>query len=83
MAISSYQPTPVPNDAPQGLKAYLANELRKIASVLSNRLQLPILGAEPEKIEEGMIVFADGTAWNPGSGRGFYGYRSGAWRKLD
>jgi hypothetical protein len=34
---------------------------------------------EPEKPQEGMMVLADGTDWNPGSGAGFYGYRGGAW----
>lgn len=31
---------------------------------------------------EGMVVFADGVQWNPGGGRGFYGYHTGAWNKL-
>lgn len=36
----------------------------------------------PSKPREGMIRFADGTSWNPGSGRGLYQYVSGAWVKL-
>jgi len=38
--------------------------------------------AAPSKIYEPMIVFADGTDWNPGSGRGYYARVSGAWVKL-
>lgn len=35
-----------------------------------------------DKPREGDIVFADGTNWNPGSGKGFYGYYSGAYHFL-
>jgi len=35
--------------------------------------------AAPINPDEGMIVRADGTSWNPGSGGGFYGYHGGAW----
>jgi hypothetical protein len=35
--------------------------------------------AAPTKPREGEIVFADGSGWNPGSGRGLYQYVSGAW----
>lgn len=38
--------------------------------------------AAPTKPREGMFVFADGTTWNPGSGRGLYQYTNGAWRPL-
>ena len=36
----------------------------------------------PNKPMDGMIVLADGTHWDPGSGAGFYGYRNGAWQLL-
>lgn len=36
----------------------------------------------PAKPREGMVRFADGTDWNPGSGRGLYSYVSGSWAKL-
>lgn len=45
-------------------------------------LQLRPVSAPPRDPEEGAIVFADGTGWNPGEGRGFYGFERGAWRKL-
>ena len=32
--------------------------------------------AAPPKPREGTFVFADGTTWNPGSGRGLYQYVS-------
>lgn len=36
----------------------------------------------PAKPKEGMIRFADGTSWNPGSGMGLYQYQNGGWRPL-
>ena len=39
---------------------------------------------EPAKLYTGLIRFADGTNWNPGSGRGIYYYdeSSPGWIKL-
>lgn len=36
----------------------------------------------PTRIYEPMIVFADGTNWNPGGGRGYYARIGGVWVKL-
>ncbi len=36
---------------------------------------------EPERPRNGLVVFADGTDWNPGSGRGLYVY-DGGWVRL-
>ena len=47
-----------------------------------NDIQLVELNAEPVRPRNGMIVLADGTNWDPGSGAGFYGYRGGSWMKL-
>lgn len=41
----------------------------------------PHTAAPPDPVE-GMVVWADGTSWNPGSGAGLYEYRGGAWHKL-
>lgn len=38
--------------------------------------------AAPSKPKHGMLVFADGTDWNPGSGAGLYQYRAGVWNFL-
>lgn len=37
---------------------------------------------EPAKLREGMVLLADGTDWDPGSGQGVYAYYAGAWNKL-
>ena len=40
------------------------------------------LYAPPSNPENGMIVIADGTSWNPGSGAGAYERKGGVWVKL-
>lgn len=35
--------------------------------------------ASPARVYEGMLAYADGTTWNPGSGLGLYQYRGGSW----
>jgi len=37
---------------------------------------------EPAGAIDGMTVFADGTNWNPGSGRGLYRFNGASWEKL-
>lgn len=79
--MSAYTPSTIPAG---GLRAFLAGELRRIAVALDKieAIHLPSLGAAPEKISNGMIVYADGVNWDPGSGAGFYGREAGAWVKL-
>lgn len=43
---------------------------------------LSVETAAPSSPVNGMVVYADGVGWNPGSGEGFYGYQAGAWVKL-
>lgn len=47
-------------------------------------LQLQELHVEPAKFLHGRFYFADGTDWDPGSGRGVYMYDSSGptWRFL-
>lgn len=84
MAISEkYLPGEPPFQASPELRHYLDEELRRIADLVNQDIAFTEpLNSEPSKPENGMIVYADGTDWNPGSGEGFYGYESGAWVKL-
>lgn len=77
-----YQPeAPKEGDPPV---EYFYRELLRV----SNALRLLAEGfnsvytVAPPKPEDGMIVIADGTAWNPGAGAGAYERRAGAWVKL-
>lgn len=44
--------------------------------------ELPELFEEPARLKAGMLVFADGTEWNPGQGRGVYFYADNTWYKF-
>ena len=66
--------------------AWLWQELQRVSIALAE-LETPqvILVAShsaPKKVTDGMVVFADGTNWNPGSGAGLYERVGGAWNKL-
>ena len=60
---------------------WLMEEFRKLANVLravdGTRLTLIELHQAPTKPRDGEIYFADGTDWDPGSGRGLYYYDGG------
>lgn len=43
---------------------------------------LRVLHAVPKKLTIGMVVYADGTDWDPGAGEGVYAYTSGGWVQL-
>ena len=45
-------------------------------------LQLQVLAVAPDRPRKGMMVFADGTNFNPGGGAGVYVYASSSWVKL-
>jgi len=63
----------------------LEQELKVLVEAMQSpnqALYLTPLAAAPLKPREGMIVMANGTTFNPGSGAGFYGYRASAWRFL-
>jgi hypothetical protein len=80
-----YQPSPltVPMTTPDGriLALYLQQQLQLIAQALGQTplIFLQPINAAPPRPRVGMIAFADGTNWNPGSGAGLYVYKSGGW----
>ena len=63
---------------------YVTDELNKIAAQLQefNLIRLQVLYAAPVRPRNGMVAYADGTTWNPGSGEGPYAYIAGSWTKL-
>jgi len=79
-----YIPGNIPTD-PKDIPAFLATELASLTQQLNlgkDYLLLETQYVAPKKLRAGMVVLADGTSWNPGSGAGYYGYYGGAWVKL-
>ena len=77
----SYEPT----HPGEGITVeWLYYELQRVSSEMyrPDVLRLEVLHIEPERPQDGMLAFADGTDWNPGSGAGTYERRGGAWVKL-
>lgn len=77
-----YEPTLIsPEIDIKELVQVLGRELQDIA----NAYNLPLIvqvdksHAEPERPRDGMVVYADGTDWNPGSGEGLYIYYNSTW----
>lgn len=73
-----YNPTTPPSEEGQ-LRTYLLSELQRVAEAISESAIPPLFYAAPKNPQEGWVVRADGTGWNPGSGAGLYIYRSAAW----
>lgn len=79
-----YTPGSPPEPSRPGFRAWLAEELRRIANAISGPLQAPELDVEPEKPRKGMLVWAVGGNWDPGAGEGLYVYnQSGTWQRLN
>lgn len=83
--MASFEPEPPPEtDDVALLKRYCYEMFRLVSNSfeLLEQGQREVLYAAPVKPRDGMVVYADGTQWNPGSGKGTYEYRTSAWYKL-
>jgi len=82
---TGYRPSPAPltNDSTlAGIIRWAQRELSEVArsSQEISIVELRVLYTPPEKPRAGMLVYADGTEWNPGSGEGVYRYNlAGTW----
>ncbi len=75
--------TPPDNPTSKEMNAYLGRMFRDIAQNIETIADGRIIEkrhVEPSKPRDGMIVYADGTNWDPGSGEGFYKRINGAWK---
>lgn len=66
------------------LLQFISTELEQLerSFTVSEFIRLKKLYAEPSRVYDGLVVYADGTTWDPGSGEGYYGYYGAAWHKL-
>jgi len=82
-----YRPGKAPNAQERETKEivlFLERELNSISQAFneSSHIRLRELHAEPERPRDGMLVYADGSNWNPGFGEGPYARVGGLWKKL-
>jgi hypothetical protein len=80
-----YIPTQCPAGVDvDGLRRWVQDEFLRVAqsTTVADGVTYKVLYAAPSMIADGMTVFADGTTWNPGGGRGLYQRTGAAWVKL-
>lgn len=73
--MSTYVPGNPPDGDLKTLVAFLRQELSSLKRELERSqplIELDYLHAAPARLRAGMVVLADGTDWNPGSGAGMY-----------
>ena len=67
-------------------RAWVLDELSTISTSFSevetDTVILKQWNAEPAKLYDGLLAYADGSNWNPGSGEGLYSYYNAAWKFL-
>lgn len=83
----TYTPAPPAGvNSPEELLAWALQELEKLSIVVNNLAEgrVAVAHRAPDKPRNGYIRYADGTDWNPGSGRGYYGFdeTTGTWKFL-
>jgi hypothetical protein len=78
-----YVPATPPTD-PNQMQSYLLEEFRKIQTSLETVHDHEVIHVAPEKVEDGMDRYADGTNWDPiGDGsEGRVSRENGTWVKL-
>ena len=78
-----YTPSPVPTEINVRLLDWLRREFQAVkAGIDQFQPDLTPLPSAPERPKEGMLRYADGTNWDPGSGKGVYVYDGSTWVKL-
>lgn len=80
-----YSPQPPASiQSVEELRQWLQDELRNVALAI-NETQIVDLRPSyraPERLRDGVIVYADGTQFNPGSGEGPYVWDGTAWKYM-
>ena len=74
----SYTPMVPPQEA-ERLPTYLDDEFQRVSQEIGRLASglHDILYKPPVRFIKGMVIYADGTSWNPGSGEGLYRYSLG------
>lgn len=81
----TYRPPSIPPyETVDQLRVWLEEEFRTIATAMTETTTIDLrpINRAPDKPRDGMIIYADGTNFDPGAGEGVYGREGGAWVKL-
>lgn len=80
----SYRRKNLSGESLDDLRQFVLDELAQVerAFAILDFLRLKARHAEPARYFDGMVVYADGSSWDPGSGEGFYAYYNGGWNKF-
>ena len=57
----------------------LEDRIQELEAQVVSQLQMVKQYNAPIRFHEGMLIYADGTNWDPGTGIGLYQYRGGSW----
>lgn len=79
-----YEARPIEAKTVEVLRKIVEEELRNVGqATVDDFLELTITYVEPTKRFAGLVVYADGTLWDPGAGEGIYRWSLGAaWVKV-
>ena len=67
-------PTNIVPSVASDLPRWLNEQMTRIRTILNSPPTLAVTYVAPTKPQIGVLYFADGTHWDPGSGRGVYCY---------
>ncbi len=75
-----YSPGDPPSD-PAEIQRFLRDELQRISGAINALAagHFDEVNVAPAKPRKGDVRLADGTSWNPGSGRGIYIHNGTTW----
>lgn len=62
-----------------GVDLYAIQEPQNQARSGLHSIKLQVLTAAPASPAQGLLAYADGSTWNPGSGQGLYRYNGSSW----
>jgi hypothetical protein len=73
-----------PGDPTSRLVKWTFKELGRVSQAMGENvpLHLDVTYHRPPKPQDGDIYYADGTSWNPGSGRGLYYWKVNTWKLI-
>lgn len=60
----------------------LQNNIQQVLLGAVDTFSMTVLYAQPARLWDGLFALADGTTWNPGSGKGLYRFDGTNWNFL-